>query len=116
LEPVTLGQEKMRVELFEIYYVNGHLAIKLSDLAKIVKYSNSFLLRFFKKLLKKGILVAYKWKRNWYVLLPKTPIIRRSNKLLAGLTHPKPETGFFGKYLFTKPMIFRKNPVSLRKS
>jgi hypothetical protein len=34
----------------------------------------------------------------------------------AGLTHPKTETGFFGKYLFTKSMIFRKNPVSLRKS
>jgi hypothetical protein len=35
---------------------------------------------------------------------------------LSGLTHPKPETGFFGKYIFTKPTIFRKNPVSLRKS
>jgi hypothetical protein len=35
--------------------------------------------------------------------------------MISGLTHPKPETGFFGKYIFTKPTIFRKNPVSLRE-
>jgi hypothetical protein len=36
--------------------------------------------------------------------------------MYSGLTHPKPETGFLREYLFTKPTIFRRNPVSLRKS
>jgi asparagine synthase (glutamine-hydrolysing) len=34
----------------------------------------------------------------------------------SGLMHPKSETGFLRQYLFTKPTIFRRNPVSLRKS
>lgn len=71
----------MILELFEIYYIEGHLAIKLSALKKIVKfYSDHFLLSYLKKLLKKGIRFAYKWKKNWYVLIPKTPITTSIDK------------------------------------
>lgn len=67
----------MIAELFEIYTINNRLAIKLSDLKKIIKYrSESFLIRYLKKLLKNKLLIAYKWKKNWYIFLPKTPITR----------------------------------------
>ncbi len=120
----------MRVELFEIYVINGHLAIKLSDLAKITNFADTYLLKLFKRLLKKGIAIAYKWKRNWYILLPKTPIVKTksSNKSQSApsITFPNGKTAsidwqevidnvpppiqdFFSKSAFN--LVFRQNKL-----
>ncbi|WGV23369.1 hypothetical protein [Halotia branconii] len=65
----------MRVlELDNVFVVNGRLAIKLITFAKLLHYSDIYLLQLIKKLLKKGIKIAFKWKKNWYIFLPTTPI------------------------------------------
>ncbi|BAT56379.1 hypothetical protein NOS3756_53840 [Nostoc sp. NIES-3756] len=65
----------MRVlELDTVFVVNGRLAIKLITFAKLLHYSEVYLLQLIKKLLKKKIKIAFKWKRNWYIFLPTTPI------------------------------------------
>ena len=62
------------VELDTVFVVNGRLAIKLITFAKLLHYSNDYLLQLIKRLLKKGIRIGFKWKRNWYVFLPTSPI------------------------------------------
>jgi hypothetical protein len=62
------------VELDTVFVVNGRLAIKLITFAKLLHYSSNYLLEVIKKLLKKGIRIAFKWKRNWYIFLPTSPI------------------------------------------
>ncbi|MBW4572674.1 MAG: hypothetical protein KME31_33290 [Tolypothrix carrinoi HA7290-LM1] len=65
----------MRVlELDTIFVVNGRLAIKLSTFAKLLHYSDVYLLKLIKKLLKQKIRIGFKYKRNWYIFLPKKPI------------------------------------------
>lgn len=65
----------MRIlELDTVFVVNGRLAIKLNVLAKLLHYSDIYLLQLIKKLVKQGIRIAFKWKRNWYIFLPSTPI------------------------------------------
>ncbi|MBD2412210.1 hypothetical protein FACHB389_35920 [Nostoc calcicola FACHB-389] len=59
-----------------VYEVNGKQAIKLSSFAKIVNYSDTYLLEVIKNLFKKSIYIAYKWKRNYYVFLPQKPRIQ----------------------------------------
>ncbi|MFN6515701.1 MAG: hypothetical protein RMY29_014565 [Nostoc sp. CreGUA01] len=62
------------LELDTVFVVNGRLAIKLITFAKLLHYSEIYLLRLIKKLLKYGIKIAFKWKRNWYIFLPNSPI------------------------------------------
>ncbi|MBD2609452.1 hypothetical protein H6G81_34425 [Scytonema hofmannii FACHB-248] len=62
------------VELDAVFVVNGRLAIKLITFARLLHYSNDYLLQMIKKLLKKGIRIGFKWKRNWYIFLPSTSI------------------------------------------
>jgi hypothetical protein len=62
------------VELDTVFVVNGRLAIKLITFAKLLHYSSDYLLQLIKKLLKKGIRIGFKWKRNWYIFLPTSPI------------------------------------------
>lgn len=62
------------VELDNVFVVNGRLAIKLTTFSKLLHYSEIYLLQLIKKLLKKGIKIAFKWKRNWYIFLPTSPI------------------------------------------
>ncbi|MBD2489435.1 hypothetical protein [Aulosira sp. FACHB-615] len=66
------------LEFDSVFMINGRLAIKLQTLAKLLKYSDVYLLQLVKSLAKKGIKIGFKWKRNWYIFLPKTPI----NKLI----------------------------------
>jgi hypothetical protein len=75
------------VELDTVFVVNGRLAIKLNTFAKLLHYSNDYLLQLIKKLLKKGIRIGFKWKRNWYIFLPSTPIkliVQNKNKNSGG--------------------------------
>jgi hypothetical protein len=62
------------VELDTVFVVNRRLAIKLITFAKLLHYSSDYLLQLIKKLLKKGIKIGFKWKRNWYIFLPTSPI------------------------------------------
>ncbi len=62
------------LELDNVFVVNGRLAIKLSTFAKLLHYSNDYLLQLIKKLFKQGIKIGFKWKKNWYIFLPTTPI------------------------------------------
>lgn len=62
------------VELDTVFVVNGRLAIKLTTFAKLLHYSSNYLLELIKKLLKKGIRIGFKWRRNWYIFLPTFPI------------------------------------------
>jgi hypothetical protein len=62
------------LELDNVFVVNGRLVIRLITFAKLLHYSEIYLLQLIKKLLKKGIKIAFKWKRNWYIILPTTPI------------------------------------------
>lgn len=62
------------VELDTVFIINGRLAIKLITFAKLLHYSSNYLLELIKKLLKKGIRIGFKWKRNWYIFLPSSPI------------------------------------------
>lgn len=66
------------LEFDAVFVVNGRLAIKLQTFAKLLRYSEIYLLRLIKKLAKKGIKIGFKWKRSWYIFLPTTPI----NKLI----------------------------------
>lgn len=80
----------MRVlELDTVFVVNGRLAIKLSTFAKMLHYSDVYLLQLIKKLLKQKIRIGFKYKRNWYIFLPKKPIssiIQDRNKNIGGNT------------------------------
>lgn len=70
-----IEEEKMSaVELDKVFQVNGRLAITLKSWAKILKYSDTYLLKIIKKLHKLGIKIAFKYKRNWYIFLPTVPI------------------------------------------
>ncbi|MBD2197943.1 MULTISPECIES: hypothetical protein [Calothrix] len=62
------------VELDTVFVVNGRLAVKLITFARLIHYSEKYLLQLIKKLLKKRIKIAFKWKRNWYIFLPSTSI------------------------------------------
>lgn len=62
------------LELDTVFVVNGRLAIRLQTFAKLLHYSDVYLLQLIKKLIKKDIYVGFKWKRNWYIFLPKKPI------------------------------------------
>jgi hypothetical protein len=64
------------LEFDAVFTVNGRLAIKLQTFAKLLHYSDVYLLQLIKKLAKQGIKIGFKWKRNWYIFLPKTPINR----------------------------------------
>lgn len=65
----------MRVlELDNVFVINGRLAIRLTTFAKLLHYSDVYLLRLIKKLLKQNIRIGFKYKRNWYIFLPKHPI------------------------------------------
>lgn len=78
----------MRVlELDTVFVVNGRLAIKLSTFAKLLHYSDVYLLQLIKKLLKQKIRIGFKYKINWYIFLPKKPIssiIEDKNKSFSG--------------------------------
>lgn len=72
----------LRLELDNVFVINGRLAIKLSTFAKLLHYSSNYLLNLIVKLLRKGIRIAFKWSRNWYIFLPSIPfktIIQNSN-------------------------------------
>lgn len=60
-------------DFHEVYYIDGRKAIKLTAYAKIINYSDKYLLEIIKNLFKKRIYIAYKWKRNYYVFLPEKP-------------------------------------------
>ena len=62
------------VELDNVFIVNGRLTIKLQTLAKLLKYSDVYLLQLVKKLRSKGIKIGFKWRRNWYIFLPTVPV------------------------------------------
>lgn len=62
------------LELADVFVVNGRLAIKLSTFAKILNYSETYLLKVIIRLLLKKIRIAFKWRKNWYVFLPKIPL------------------------------------------
>ncbi|WP_017652140.1 hypothetical protein [Fortiea contorta] len=64
----------MKTNFDEVYYINGRQSIKLTSFAKIVNYSDVYLLQVIKNLFKKSIYIAYKWKRNYYVFIPKKPL------------------------------------------
>lgn len=64
----------MKTDFDEVYYINGRQAIKLSSFARLVNYSDIYLLQIIKNLFKKRIYIAYKWKRNYYVFIPKKPL------------------------------------------
>ncbi|MBE9215688.1 hypothetical protein IQ247_23985 [Plectonema cf. radiosum LEGE 06105] len=67
----------MIAELIELHSIQGRLAIKLKDFKRIIKfYSESFLIKYLKRLLKKKLVIAYKYKKNWYIFLPKSPITK----------------------------------------
>jgi hypothetical protein len=66
------------VEFNKVFSVNNRLAVKLTTLAKLLKYSDVYLLRLVKRLLKRGIKIGFKWRKNWYIFLPTVPI----NKLI----------------------------------
>ncbi|MBW4642926.1 MAG: hypothetical protein KME23_08010 [Goleter apudmare HA4340-LM2] len=68
------------IELDDVFVVNGRLAIKLITFAKLLYYSEIYLLKLIKRLLKKGIKIGFKWKRNWYIFLPTTPITNTQNR------------------------------------
>lgn len=78
----------MRVlELDTVFVVNGRLAIKLSTFAKLLHYSDVYLLQLIKKLLIQKIRIGFKYKINWYIFLPKKPIssiIEDKNKNFSG--------------------------------
>lgn len=62
------------VEFNEVFSVNNRLAVKLTTLAKLLKYSDVYLLQLVKRLLKRGIKIGFKWQRNWYIFLPTVPV------------------------------------------
>ncbi|MBD2416064.1 hypothetical protein H6G80_03155 [Nostoc sp. FACHB-87] len=66
------------LEFDAVFMVNGRMAIKLQTFAKLLHYSDVYLLQLVKKIAKKGVKVGFKWRRNWYIFLPRTPI----NKLI----------------------------------
>ncbi|QSJ18745.1 hypothetical protein JYQ62_08290 [Nostoc sp. UHCC 0702] len=65
--------KEIRKDFSIVYEINGKQAIKLTDFARIVNYSNTYLLEVINNLFKKRIYIAYKWKRNYYIFLPKKP-------------------------------------------
>lgn len=62
------------VEFDDVFVVNGRLAIKLITLAKLLNYSDVYLLQLVKKLVKQGIRIGFKYKRFWYIFLPTVPV------------------------------------------
>lgn len=72
------------LEFDAVFMVNGRIAVKLQTFAKLLHYSDVYLLQLIKKLAKQGIKIGFKWKRNWYIFLPKTPI----NKLINNKNNP----------------------------
>lgn len=56
----------------KVFSIDRRLAIKLKSFADLIYISSAYLLKIIKRLIKKKIKFAYKWKRNWYVFLPKT--------------------------------------------
>lgn len=69
------------LELDNVFVINGRLAIKLSTFAKMLNYSDTYLLKLIKKLLKLGIKIAFKWRKNWYIFLPKNKQINSINQI-----------------------------------
>lgn len=81
MEQKIEGEEKMRaLELHDVFVVNKTICVKLITFAKIIHYSEIYLLQLIKKLSKKGIKIGFKWKRNWYIILPSSPIKFIQNK------------------------------------
>lgn len=75
-----------KLELDTVFVINGRLAIKLTTFAKLLNYSDVYLLQLIKKLQKQKIKIGFKYKRNWYIYLPKKPttlIIQEKNKNIA---------------------------------
>lgn len=72
------------LELHDVFVVNKKICIKLITFAKIIHYSEVYLLQLIKKLSKKGIKIGFKWKRNWYIILPSSPIKSIQNKVNNG--------------------------------
>ncbi|MBN3924006.1 hypothetical protein [Nostoc sp. NMS4] len=62
------------LELDTVFVVNGRLAIKLVTFAKLLHYSSIYLLRLVKALIKKGIKIGFKWRKEWYIFLPSIPL------------------------------------------
>ena len=62
------------LELAPIFLINKKQVIKLKDFAKLLNYSDVYLLRIVKGLSKIGIKIGFKYKRNWYIVLPQKPI------------------------------------------
>jgi hypothetical protein len=69
----------MKLALFPVLRVNGMLVVRLTDLAKMLNYSDTYLLRIIKKLIAVGIPIAFKWRKNWYVLIPEKPVKEKIN-------------------------------------
>ncbi len=69
----------MKVNFNEVYYINGRKAVKLNAFAKLVNYSDVYLLQVIKNLFRKKIYIAYKWKRNYYVFIPEKPLKNQIN-------------------------------------
>ncbi|MBW4571598.1 MAG: hypothetical protein KME31_27350 [Tolypothrix carrinoi HA7290-LM1] len=69
----------MKVDFDEVYYINERKAVQLTTFAKLVNYSNVYLLQVIKKLFRKKIYIAYKWKRNYYVFIPEKPLKNQIN-------------------------------------
>lgn len=69
----------MKVDFDEVYYINERKAVKLTTFAKLVNYSNVYLLQVIKNLFRKKIYIAYKWKRNYYVFIPEKPLKNQIN-------------------------------------
>lgn len=60
------------ITLHRIYRIDNQPVIKLKDFAKKSNYSDKYLLKIIKRLAKKKIRIAYKWKRNWYIFISGT--------------------------------------------
>jgi hypothetical protein len=67
-------QNKMIIQSYPVFKIDNSYAIHLSVTSQLTNYSNTYLLKLIKKLIKKKIKIGFKWKRNWYVFIPKTPV------------------------------------------
>ncbi|NJL64897.1 MAG: hypothetical protein HC903_27705 [Methylacidiphilales bacterium] len=64
----------MKIQAYQVFKFDNSLAIHLQAFAKFANYSDKYLLKLIKKLKKRKIKIGFKWKRNWYIFIPKKPI------------------------------------------
>jgi hypothetical protein len=69
----------MKVDFDLVYYINERKAVKLTTFAKLINYSDTYLLKIIKNIFRKKIYIAYKWKRNYYVFIPEKTIKTQLN-------------------------------------